>query len=58
MQNTIAAEIAANFTTGGRVQERSTGRQGILRNDPAAEVAIVKWDDLPEVTWAEWSEIA
>ncbi|WNM69033.1 hypothetical protein SEA_TRIBLETROUBLE_92 [Mycobacterium Phage TribleTrouble] len=58
MQNTIAAEIAANFTEGGRVQERSSGRQGTLRNSPTGEVAIVKWDDLPEITWAEWSEIA
>ncbi|ASR85395.1 hypothetical protein SEA_SYRA333_93 [Mycobacterium phage Syra333] len=58
MQNTIAAEIAANFTEGGRVQERRTGRQGTLRNAPGAEVAIVKWDDLPEVTWAEWSDLA
>lgn len=38
--------------------ERATGRKGQLLNDPTADVAVVQFDDLPEPTWAEWSDIA
>lgn len=39
-------------------QERATGRKGILLNDRSADIAIVQFDDLPEITWAEWKDLA
>lgn len=40
-----------------RVQDRTTGAKGDLLNTPEADVAIVKFDDLPEITWAEWKDL-
>ena len=41
-----------------RVQDRRTGAQGALINDRTAPVAIVKFDELPELTWVDWKDIA
>jgi hypothetical protein len=41
-----------------RVQDRRTGAKGVVLNDRNADIAIVKFDDWPEPTWAEWKDLA
>lgn len=46
-------------TTATRFQDRRTGAKGDLLNTPEdAEIAIVKYDDMPYPTWAEWKDLA
>jgi hypothetical protein len=43
--------------TGSRVQDRSTGAQGVLLNEHTAPVAVVQFEDLPGPTWADWTDL-